>query len=206
MSGDQSELDELRARVRELEDREAVRELTARYMQAMHDARWDDAVACFADDAEYDHGLLGMLRGKRDIEHFYTKFMPEFEEAGGWAFDMLADPVIEVDGDRATGRWFLLTLLIDPETQEAAWSVATLDYVYAREAEGWKFKSNHCIHEHLLTPYDKGWGKSGGSKLPGAAEGTPKEHLAALKRQGGKQRPVRLTRSIRGWSVPTLEP
>jgi hypothetical protein len=201
-----SELDELRTRVRELEDREAVRELTARYMQAMHDARWDDAVACFADDAEYDHGLLGMLRGKPDIEHFYTEFMPEFEEAGGWAFDVLADPVIEVDGDRATGRWFLLTLLIDPETREAAWSIATLDYVYAREADGWRFKRNHCVHEHMLSPYDKGWGRSGGSKLPEAARGTPEEHLEALRRQGGKQRPSRWTRSIRGWSVPTLEP
>ncbi len=133
------ELEALRARTRELEDREAVRQLTAEYMQAMHDARWEDAVACFADDAEYDHGLLGALRGKRDIRHFYTEFMPAFEQAGGWAFDVLADPVIHVDGDRATGRWFLLTLLIDPETEEAAWSIATLEYQYAREPDGWKF-------------------------------------------------------------------
>lgn len=206
MTAMQGELDELRSRVRELEDREAVRQLTAEYMQAMHDARWEDAVDCFADDAEYDHGLLGALRGKRDIEHFYREFMPAFEQAGGWAFDVLADPVIHVDGDRATGRWFLLTLLIDPETQEAAWSIATLDYEYARETSGWKFKRNHCVHEHLLSPYDKGWGRSGGSKLPAAAEGTPPEHLEALRRQGGKQRPGRLTRSIRGWSVPTLSP
>ena len=27
-----------------------------------------------------------------------------------------------------------------------------------------------------------------------------------FRAQGGKQRPGRLTRSIRGWSVPTLEP
>jgi len=202
----QRELAALRSRVRELEDREAVRQLTAEYMQAMHDARWEDAVACFADDAEYDHGLLGALSGKAAIREFYTEFMPAFEEAGGWAFDVLADPVIEVDDDRATGRWFLLTLLIDPDTQEAAWSVATLDYEYAREARGWKFKRNHCVHEHLLAPYDKGWGRSGGSKLPAAAQGTPEAHLAALRRQGGKQRPGRLTRSIRGWSVPTLEP
>ena len=111
------------------------------------------------------------------------------------------DPVIEVDGDRATGRWFLLTLLIDPDTQEAAWSVATLDYEYARESDGWRFKRNHCVHEHLLSPYDRGWGRSGGSKLPSAAEGTPPEHLERIRRQGGKQRPGRLTRSIRGWSV-----
>ena len=206
MSEIDRELAELRARVRELEDREAVRELTCRYMQAMHDARWDEAVTCFADDAEYDHGLLGALRGKADIEHFYREFMPRFEEAGGWAFDVLADPVISVDGDTATGRWFLLTLLIDPDTQEAAWSIATLDYEYAREPDGWKFRKNHCVHEHMLSPYDKGWGRSGGSKLSEASAGTPEDHLEAIRRQGGRQRPSRYTRSIRGWTVPTLEP
>ena len=90
----QSELTALRARVHELEDREAIRQLTAEYMQAMHDARWEDAVACFAEEASYDHGILGELVDKQAIRHFYTEFMPGYEEAGGWAFDVLADPVI----------------------------------------------------------------------------------------------------------------
>ncbi len=201
------EIRTLCGQVRELQDREAVRQLTAEYMQAMHDARWEDAADCFADDAQYDHGLLGELRGKADIRHFYTTFMPQYEAAGGWAFDILADPVIEVNGDRAEGRWFLLTLLVDPDTQEPAWSIATLEYEYIRRTEGWKFYRNRCIHEHMLSPYDKGWGPKGGSKLSATSlEGTPEEHLARLRAQGGKQRPGKLTRSIRGWSVPTLEP
>ncbi|MFP6639211.1 MAG: nuclear transport factor 2 family protein, partial [Myxococcota bacterium] len=108
-----SDMKLLQERVLELEDREAIRDLTGTYMQAMHDARWEDAVECFAEDAEYDHGLLGELRGKSDLRTFYTEFMPAFEEAGGWAMDLLANPVIRVDGDRAEARWFLLTLLID---------------------------------------------------------------------------------------------
>ena len=93
------ELETLRERVQEQDDREAIRQLTAEYMQAMHDARWEDAVACFSDDASYDHGVLGELRSKDDIRAFYTEFMPAFEGAGGWAFDVLADPVIHVRGD-----------------------------------------------------------------------------------------------------------
>ena len=46
------ELAALRSRVQLLEDREAIHRLTREYMQAMHDARWDDAVACFADEAD----------------------------------------------------------------------------------------------------------------------------------------------------------
>jgi hypothetical protein len=81
--------------------------------------------------------------------------MPAFEGAGGGAFDVLADPVIRVDGDRAEGRWLL------------------------RAGAG------------------------------GAASPTPRRtprHFARLRVQGGRQRPGPLTRSIRGWSAPTLEP
>lgn len=202
----EKELAVLRARVRVLEDKEEIRDLTSGYMQAMHDARWEDALACFADDASYDHGVLGYLPDKAALRSFYTEFMPAFESAGGWAFDVLADPVIRVDGDRALGRWFLLTLLTDPEGGEAAWSVCTLDYEYLRERGRWKFHRNHCVHEHLLVPYATGWGRSGGSRVPAAAADAPPEHFARIRTQGGKQRPGRLTRSIRGWSVPTAEP
>ncbi len=200
------EVRHLRKRVQQLEDREEIHRLTREYMQAMHDARWSDAVACFAEDASYDHGILGELRSKADIEQFYLEFMPGFEGAGGWAFDMLANPCVEIDGDEAYGRWFLLTLLIDPDTQKPAWSIATLDYEYRRENGRWKFHRNHCIHEHMLSPYDKGWGAEGGSKVSRATEAAPQVHFERLRAQGGKQRPGRRTRSIRGWSVPTLEP
>lgn len=206
LEGLAQEMAVLRGRVQELEDREAIRELTMRYMQSMHDARWNDAVDCFADDASYDHGILGELRGKDDIRQFYTEFMPGYEEAGGWSFDVLANPVIEVDGDRAEGRWFLLTLLIDPDNQKPAWSIATLDYEYIRKGERWLFHKNHCIHEHILSPYDKGWGPEGGSRVSSATEAAPQIHFEKLRAQGGKQRPGKRTRSIRGWSVPTLEP
>jgi len=117
-----------------------------------------------------------------------------------------ADPVIEVKADRAEGRWFLLTLLIDPDTQKPAWSMATLEYEYERKSEGWKFVRNRCIHEHILAPYDKGWGPDCVSKLSDATETMPNHHFEKLNAQGGKQRPGKTSRSIRGWTVPTLEP
>jgi hypothetical protein len=201
-----AELTALRAQVQDLTAREEIRQLTCEYMQAMHDARWEDAVACFSEEASYDHGVLGELRGLEDIRHFYTKFMPVYEEAGGWSFDILADPVIEVSGDSAEGRWFLLTLLIDPDNQKPAWSIATLDYEYRREDGKWKFFRNHCIHEHILSPYDKGWGPEGGSRVPSQLDAAPQVHFERIQAQGGKQRPGKRCASIRGWTVPTLEP
>jgi hypothetical protein len=82
-------------------------------------------------------------------------------------------PVIEVSGDSAEGRWFLLTLLIDPDNPKPAWSIATLDYEYRCEDGKWKFFRNHCIHEHILSPYDKGWGPEGGSRVPSQLDAAP---------------------------------
>jgi hypothetical protein len=205
----ETDLKALAAEVRRLGDIEAVKTLTAEYVQAMHDARWEDAVACFSDRASYDHGLLGQLVDKAAIRRFYTEFMPLYEEAGGWAFDMLTNPVISVTGDTAEGRWFLFTLLIDPDTKEAAWNVATLEYTYVREADGWRFLTNRCISEHQSVPYATGWGQSGRSRVTSftkaEAAATPL-NFDLVRRQGGKQKPGRLTRSIRGWTVPTLKP
>ena len=200
------EVTALRKQIKDLKAREDIRQVTNKYMQAMHDARWEDAVECFSDDASYDHGILGELRNKDEIHKFYTEFMPSFEEAGGWAFDILADPVIEVHDDKAEGRWFLLTLLIDPDTQKPAWSIATLDYEYIFERSQWKFYKNHCVHEHLLSSYEKGWGNQGGSHVSSSTEAMPLVHFDKLLQQGGKQRPSKHTHSIRGWTVPTLEP
>lgn len=203
------ELAALKAEVRELRDREAIRDLTGNYMQAMHDARWEDVVDCFADDASYDHGMLGFLQSKADIQAFYTEFMPQFEQAGGWAFDMLSNPVIEVDGDRAEARWFLLTLLIDPDTQDAAWNIATLEYQYVRRDGVWKFHRNRCITEHQLVDYARGWGKRGGSRISTVTEAERANspfRFEHLDQQDGKQRPGKRSRSIVGWTVPTLEP
>lgn len=204
-----TELAALRGRVQVLEDQEAIRQLTASYMQAMHDARWDDAVRCFADQASYDHGVLGYLANKDDIRAFYTEFMAKYEESGGWAFDILSNPIIKVDGDSAEARWFLLTLLIDPDTKGAAWGIATLEYEYVRERGAWKFFRNRCISEHQLADYAAGWGERGASRVSSVTleeqAGSP-FRFDLVRAQGGKQKPGKTSRSIRGWTVPTLEP
>ena len=78
-----------------------------------------------------------------------------------------------------------------------------------REAEGWKFLTNRCISEHQSVPYATGWGKSGASRVTSFTEAEASEsplNFDRVRALGGKQKPGRLTRSIRGWTVPTLEP
>ncbi|GAB3310128.1 nuclear transport factor 2 family protein [Haliea atlantica] len=203
------EVAQLRAQVRRLTDIEDIKQLTAGYMQAMHDARWEDAVDCFSERASYDHGPLGELADKASIRQFYTEFMDAFEKAGGWAFDILSNPVITVTGDAAEARWFLLTLLIDPDTRQPAWNVATLEYTYTREADGWKFLHNRCVSEHQMVSYAKGLGAQGQSRVTSFTEAEQSDlpvNFERIRAAGGKQAPGKLTRSIRGWTVPTQEP
>ena len=58
----------------------------------------------------------------------------------------------------------------------------------------------------MLSPYDKGWGEEGGSKVSSQTEAAPQIHFERINAQGGKQTPGRRTRSIRGRTIPTLEP
>lgn len=120
--------------------------------------------------------------------------------------DRLGNPVIGIDGDSATGRWFLLTTLIDLDTQEAAWAIAVLEYEYVRQRGQWKFKKNRCISEHLMVPYSTGWGKSGHSRLSTLQNTEYSKYLEKWEAQGGKEIPSKLTRSTRGWTVPVHEP
>src|SRR4051794_5840405 len=108
----------LENRVRLLEDVEAIRRLKA-YYAAYADAKYTDdhqrksqteidelareQASVFTDDALWDNGVgpSGILRGREAI---YNNL-----RLGPWKFAMhhFLSPLINVDGDKATGRWML---------------------------------------------------------------------------------------------------
>lgn len=97
----------------------------------------------------------------------------------------------------------------DPDSQEPAWNVATLEYTYTRESGGWRFFHNRCVSEHQMVSYANGWGAKGNSRVTSFTEaeqsGLPL-NFERIRAAGGKQAPGKLTRSIRGRTVPTQEP
>ncbi len=83
------EMAALKAEVRRLGDIEAVKKLTAEYMQAMHDARWDDAVAWARLDGPFAVGTTGVLKPKGGPK---VTFVIETLEAGSEFTDVSSMP------------------------------------------------------------------------------------------------------------------
>jgi ketosteroid isomerase-like protein len=154
-------LEDLEKRVRRLEDIEAIRELKARYCAYCDDGYDPDGLASlFTEDAVWDGGQLGRFEGKEAIR----KFFRGTSRRVSFAIHNVMNPIITVDGDRASGRWYLLQPLTFAEGPRAAWLAARYSDEYVRIGGEWKFR-NVKIDLSFMTPYDEGWVQTQFAKL-----------------------------------------
>ena len=149
----------LESRIQRLEDIEAIKQLKARYCALCDDGYDADQLAdLFTEDALWHGGSLGIAEGREKIRKFFQNtpaVMP-------FAVHMVMNPAIEVDGDTATGRWYLFqAATFQPAAKPAAtalWGSARYDEEYVRVDGEWKFKSLR-LTSRFWTPYEEGWEK-----------------------------------------------
>ena len=72
------ELQELRARVRALEDIEAIRKLKARYWLSVDRKLWDEFGECFTEDAVMDVPPVTHWQGRKEIVQSLSKVLASF--------------------------------------------------------------------------------------------------------------------------------
>ncbi|HZC70648.1 MAG TPA: nuclear transport factor 2 family protein [Jatrophihabitans sp.] len=141
-----SELDDLRAQVRELSDREAIRDVLTTFATAMDAQDWELLASVWTDDATFDRRRQGPLtaedgtgrvwRGKQEVmaqlvagvsQHFTSHHV-------------LANHRITLDGDRAKAVTYMQSVHLDDPTKPAdhggkgGWYLTEL----ARTADGWQ--------------------------------------------------------------------
>lgn len=146
----------LERRIRRLEDLEAIRQLKARYALACDNHYDADALAAlFTEDAVWDGGFIGRSEGREAIRRFFQGSSRRIS----FAIHNILSPVIEVNGDTATGTWYLLQACTYVNGNQAAWGAATYHDRYRREADGWKFEEVR-LESHFWTPYEDGWAKT----------------------------------------------
>jgi hypothetical protein len=136
--------DSLEARIRQLEDIEAIRLLKARYCAACDDDHNPDAVtALFIADGLWEGRNIGVhARGHAAI-HAYIAGV----RASGrirTSAHMVSNPIIVPDGDRATGHWRLL-MLYTGNTQGGGTEhhriIGYYDDTYVRVDGSWRFET-----------------------------------------------------------------
>lgn len=126
----------LEARLAELEDREAIRDLIARYGMLADAGDAQGAAALWTEDGSYDVGGFGLHRGPLAIAALLESTAHAELMTTGCAHVMSA-PVIELTGDRAIARTYSLVLRHDGGRWEAH-RVAANSWQLKRTDKGWR--------------------------------------------------------------------
>ncbi|MCP1471702.1 uncharacterized protein (TIGR02246 family) [Sphingobium sp. OAS761] len=124
------------ARFAALEDREAIRDLIARYGPLADAGDCAGAAALWTPDGVYDVGGYGEYRGRAAIRALLEGDMHQALIAGGSAH-LLSPPVIELAGDRATARTYSVVFHNRGGQWEAHRVSANLWHL-ERTDEGWR--------------------------------------------------------------------
>ncbi len=146
----------LEQRLQVLEDIEAIRKLKARYCAYCDDSYNSEGLASlFVEDAIWDGGVLGRCDGRDEIRNFFVNASRSIS----FAIHHVCNPLIEVDGDRATGQWYLFQPCTYADGERAIWMVARYHDEYVRRAGVWSFQ-NVRIDLSFSTPFHEGWART----------------------------------------------
>lgn len=116
-----------------MDDRYAIERLKYRYFRTLDLKQWDDFADCFTTEATADYA--GLAFGSREA---IVGYMRENLGPGVLTMHHAHHPEIDVDGDRATGTWYLEDTVLAPEFGFALEGAAFYSDDYVRVEGAWR--------------------------------------------------------------------
>ncbi len=175
------ELEELKARVRILEDTEAIRRLRHKYFRCLDGKLWDEMAECFAEDvsATYFNGEF-KFKGKNETVQFFKMGLTDVLVGMHHGHH----PEIEITGEStARGTWSLYNYLIDKTHNRGQRIAGVYQDEYVKENGQWRIKSIACNQI-----FQENWDRNDTPSLKLTFRGTPQYAAApAWRTQGGAQ-------------------
>lgn len=149
--------DQIEARIAQLEKRidtlesiEAIKALHRRYVRTVGDRDWAAAIDFFSETATTDIRAHGISRGREELRRLLVEDLgPTVLSKDAY---VLHAPLIDVDGDRATGQWDLIRHISEMKTTRGefppvrvwgVWLAGRYTAEYAREDGVWRFERIH---------------------------------------------------------------
>lgn len=126
----------LEARITRLEDIEAIKQLKARYCEICDDDHNPETVkTVFADDGIWESEDFGKATGHEEISKLFANFRKMFN----FSQHNIMNPIINVDGDRATGMWYIIGPWTLTEGNKETWMALRYDDEYVKINGEWKY-------------------------------------------------------------------
>jgi len=146
---------DLERRITIQEDIEAIKQLKARYCAVCDDDHNTEKITTlFVEDGIWEGADLGSHQGHDAIRALFQSF----KERISFSQHNVMNPIIEVNGDRATGTWYLLGPFTFRKGNRAIWLAARYDDDYVKVNSEWKFQHLRATGR-MAAPYEKGWAK-----------------------------------------------
>ena len=124
-------------------DYHRIKELRSRYAQTIDHAaatgEWEEFVSLYTEDAVVDYPQTTM-EGHNEIKAFGA----EIEEFYEFSMHTAQMPVIELNGDEATGVWYMFVIYIATDGSEG-YVVGRYEDEYRRVDGEWKFSRIEAI-------------------------------------------------------------
>lgn len=145
---------DIEQRIGRLEDLEAVKQLKARYCEICDDDHNPDRiVSIFAEDGIWEGLGIGRAQGHAEIR----KLFEGFQKLISYSQHMVMNPIIEVDGDRAQGTWYLFGMFTFREGNQAKWQGARYREDYVKIDGEWRIQHLRVKGPGISANYEKGW-------------------------------------------------
>ncbi len=150
------------ALVRELADKDAIRELAARYADCIWRRDADGAADLFTEDGVMDTGERQPIEGREALRKVYRLILADSDLQ-----PFVHNHVIDLDGDTATGRCYLdLRGVLDGKSMVGS---GYYHDGYARVDGDWKFSSRKLTMTFFV-PMLEGWAETGDDSRPWSDE------------------------------------
>jgi ketosteroid isomerase-like protein len=156
----------LEAKVQELSDLEAIRDLRYRYHELINEGNYTEILDLFTDDAEIDFAHLGRGKGRAALAKFFgsVNISPASSGKGLYSFvkQFIHNMAVHVHGDTADGFSYLEAKPI--HKGESYLVAARYDDEYVRQNGTWKFKKM-ALTPYFMVPLREGWAQENRIKM-----------------------------------------
>ena len=147
------DMTELEQRLTRMEDIEAIKQLKAEYCDICDDDHNPDRITTiFAEDGIWEGAGFGKAQGHAAIRELFKKFQTLIS----FSQHQVLNPVIKIDGDRATGIWYFFGPFTFYKNNQAKWLAARYQDDYVKVDGEWKIQHLRA-RGRMSADYEKSW-------------------------------------------------